>query len=753
MTKITRIISNNRKLISISLLFFLFSALFTLLLTWKMGIHMGSYYFSPEIPGDGIATIASNWYNEYAGENDLPEPITDFYAYPFGYDRRGVPVYPLSLGLMNQLTRIIGPQAAYNVLIFLSFPLAALCMFLLIYYLTGSYGGAAVAGFFYGFSPWLTARAFNHVNLSAVYTLPLFVLAIIVFQKRRDVISACFVALILIVTIFTDLHLSLFCVFLAATWSAANFFSKKSKEGSGTRKPGLKFLDRTRLQFVLLILFIIVISAAAAVPCIKSILFEDPTVIPGQEQRGVEAAVDFSSDPWNYITPPVYSALWGGLTSDFTLSRLGARTTNEVTAYPGIMTAALAVACLYLVRKKNALSEKHGSEVEDINAPYLAGERGRLLNKTVNFSVLSVVLAFILSMPPLVYIGDTAIPTPSIVTAAIPFFRYYCRWALVVTFGLCILAGIGFALISRKWRLDKKKTAVFGLVVIALFIIDTTIVPPFRSQNIRTVPEVIEELADYPKDEPVTIYPLAQGEQYATFHYFYLQQFHQHPMLNGIKPSTEADLYRSALKDIYSPYTPRMLSALGIDKAVILNNYYSDNDVFSDPASAPFNPELMPDGYSPATETEDGYIYDISAKPAGVFPLYYSNFTSPALQNDGRSWSAMVRPTGQILLNRVSNEEAYSFSIEIENPGTAGTLSVSLEGKKILEETLPAGRTLLVIPRLELLEKSEKLELKWDGDPVSLDGKMFRASGPIDTYLLFSSPEFNEIDTPANRGL
>ena len=119
----------------------------------------------------------------------------------------------------------------------------------------------------------------------------------------------------------------------------------------------------------------------------------------------------------------------------------------------------------------------------------------------------------------------------------------------------------------------------------------------------------------------------------------------------------------------------------------------------------------------------------------------------PAMQKDGRSWSAMVRPTAQILLNRISNEDAYSFSIEIENPGTTGTLSVSLEGNKIQEEKLANGRTQLVIPHLELTGKSEKLEFKWNGDPVTLDGKSFRTSGPINVYLLFSSPELNEIDT------
>jgi len=54
-------------------------------------------------------------------------------------------------------------------------------------------------------------------------------------------------------------------------------------------------------------------------------------------------------------------------------------------------------------------------------------------------------------MPPLVKIGSTSIPTPSIVMRAIaPFFRFYSRWALVVTFALAILAAIGFYLLWKS---------------------------------------------------------------------------------------------------------------------------------------------------------------------------------------------------------------------------------------------------------------------------------------------------------------
>ncbi|MBN1288988.1 MAG: hypothetical protein JXA49_05050 [Actinobacteria bacterium] len=747
MVGITGAVKKNKKLISASLLFFIFCSAVTMVLAWQMWVHMDSYYFSPEPPGDGMGTIATNWYNEYARENDLPEPVTDFFAYPFGYDRRGQPVYPLATGLMNQLTRVIGPQAAFNILILMSFPAGALLMFLLIYFLTGSYSGAVVGGFLYGFSPWHVARTFNHVTLSAVHTLPLFALAIIIFWKRKDAPSALLTAGAFIIAAYTDLHLALFCVFLSIMWWASGLFNKRGIMSENGENIRAKAVDNQKVRFALLVMFVVIFSVAAVAPYTKNIFYRDPAVFTEQETRGIEATVDFASDPWNYVVPPAYSSFWSGLTDDFISPRLEKRTISEVTAYPGIITIALALACLYLVRKKNALSDKYGLEVQYIGTPGMIGDHGKTLNRAVNFSVLSIVIAFILSMPPLMTIGNTRVPTPSIVISAIvPFFRYYSRWSLVVTFGLCLLAGIGFALLKRKWRLGKRTTAAACLAAIMLFTVDTTIVPPFRSKEIRVAPEVITKLAGFPKYEPVAIYPLAQGQEYATLYYFYLQQFHLHPMLNGIKPATEADLYRLALKDIYSPYTPKMLKALNISKAIVLNDYYADKNYGNYPVGAPFDPGKMPEGYTLAAKTDDGCIYEITAEPAPVFPLYNTNFTPPAILEDGRSWSVMTGPTGQILLKRVSDHTKYSFSIEVYNPGEAGTVRVKVDDRTIEAVNLETGKSLLYVPELELYDESETIEFEWDGSPVQLDGKQFRTGEEIDAFLLFSNPQLSELD-------
>jgi hypothetical protein len=702
----------------------------TVILTWPLVKNPNRYYFSAEVPGDGIGTIAADWYSAHAEEADMEGPVTRFYAYPFGSDRRGTPQYPLAAGLGNQLSRIIGAQPAYNALVFFSFPMAGIFMFALILYLTGSYAASFLGGFIYAFSPWHTARAFDQVSLTAIYTLPLFLLALIVFTKRRDVISALGLAAAWIIAFYTDFHFGLFTGFMALCWLAVVALQAWRGKGAGGwilsgGKPGWR-------RTVLLMTMVVVLTAAANAPYISEVFYKDPKVFPGSQRGGVEETTKFSADLWNYVIPPAHAVTWRWFTNDFVPPRLGSRTSNEVTSYPGIVTVALAVAALYLTlrRKRDATSE-----AEDTS------RRGPL-RTTVIFCAILVVAAGVLSLPPQYKLGGLKIPTPSmLVVYLVPIFRYFARWAIVVTFGLCLLAGIGFYALtsSRGWG----RRAIWSVCIAAvlLFTVDVSIVPPLRAHDISRPPEIIKRLAAYPKDEAVAIYPLAQGSEYATLHYFYLQQFHGHPMLNGIKGSTESDLYRLALKDIYSPYTPRMLRALGIDKVVVLNGYFASKAYGNYPTGVPFDPQKMPDGYELADKTSDGYIYNVVAEPADVFPLYWSNFTAPSVLEDGRAWAVMVRPQGEILLVNRGGKAVYSFVITVVNPGEQGNLTFSLDGREVSSVALQSGARRVVLPGLELTGGRHTLKLQWDGKPKSVSGDPFRSAGDLDAYLLVSSPE------------
>ncbi len=732
--KLTDWTRRNQRMMAACALAFLVYAGFAILLTWPLVANPNRYYFSPEVPGDGIGIIADNWSSAHTKETDTRGPVTRFYGYPFGVDRRGVPVYPLDMGLRYQLTRVIGAQAASSALVLLSFPLAGLVMFLLVFIITRDNAAAFLGGFLYAFSPWHTSRAFDQVSLTATYTLPLFALALMIFWKRRDLISALGLAAAWIVAFYSDLHFGLFCVLIALCWivSASFFGWRRKRSGRASPLPA----KATGARTLLLVALIIAITAVAVAPYLSAALYRDPKLFPGSGRGGIKEVSDFSANPWNYVVPPAHTVAWRWFTDDFVRARLGQRTSNEVTSYPGIITLALAlVALLVAIRKRKTIPDGNGRSAD-------------LLNITIAFCAVAVIAAFLLSLPPQYKVGGTKIPTPSILVAyLVPMFRYFTRWAIVVTFGLCLLSGIGFYTLTASlgWRRRLKWAAC--AVLLLLFVVDVIIIPPFRAQDIRRPPEVIDKLAEYPKKEPVAIYPLAQAGEYAQLYYRYLQQFHGHPMLNGTKPATESDLYRLVLKDIYSPYTPRMLKALGIEKVVVLNDFFSNKDYGNYPYGKPFEPERMPPGYRLAARTSDGYIYDVVAEPAVVFPLYYHNFTPPSILQDGHAWVAMTSPKGETLLVNDGSASSYSFTITVADPSAPGRLTFSLDGREVSSVELDTGAQRVTLPGLYLAPGRHTLSLQWSGKPVSIDGTPFRSPKNLEVYLLLSAPELQE----ANR--
>lgn len=94
---------------------------------------------------------------------------------------------PIAVGIYTQpvtdipgalLSRVIGPVAAYNWLVLMSFPLSAAAAYLLARFLALSPAGAAVAGAAFAFSPFHFAHAAYHPHIAQVQWVPLYFLAL-----------------------------------------------------------------------------------------------------------------------------------------------------------------------------------------------------------------------------------------------------------------------------------------------------------------------------------------------------------------------------------------------------------------------------------------------------------------------------------------------------------------------------------------------------------------------------------------------
>ncbi|MHB8896502.1 MAG: YfhO family protein [Candidatus Geothermincolia bacterium] len=716
-----------------------------LALTYPLVTSMSRRIFTPGVSHDGVGTIAQTWFTNYAKQMGWSSKVTTFFAYPFGYDLTSVN-YPLTNGLMALMARAVGAQASYNILIILSFPFAGLAMFLLAYYVTKSITASLLSGFLYAFSPWHIFRSFDQVTLAQIYVLPLFLLAVIYLWKKRSVVAALLVTMALAGAVLTDYHFGLFCGLILVTWAFSSWLydkvaGRKAKAGSHT------------WRLAVLVVASLLVAAIICAPTIKDLFYKDPAVIADTGERSTDVVVSYSASPLDYVVPPAYSVLWRGLTGKYVAQHLGKSGTHEVTDYPGIITFVLAgVAVFYTFRRKKkpvVSPSENGDDAGDSHAraddkdddsdPVIVNETD-VCSKTVYFGVVTAVTAFILSMPPIVKIKGVSIPTPSIIIRSIaPPFRFYSRWALVVTFSLALMAGVGFYLFTRAREWNSRKTIIACLICALLFAIDVTIVPPTRSQDIATPPATVAALAKYPKSQPVVFYPLSPGRYFIPLWYHYYQMEHKHPMLNGSKPGTLGDEYNSVLKDIYAPYTPAMLKGLNIRKVAVLNNYFK----IMFPVGLDFDPAMMPAGYRLDKKTSDGYLFDLVGPGADVFPLYYTNFTPPVILEDGKAWSAMLRPRAELQIQNKAGDTTREFSISFSNPGPEGTISAVLDGISIGKVRVGHGDGELTIPGVHLARKQHILSLAWDGPSVKTDGAPFSRSGDIDVYLLWTRPQFS----------
>jgi len=175
-------------------------------------------------------------------------------------------------------------------------------MFALILYLTSGYAASFLGGFIYTFSPWHTARAFDQVSLTGIHTLPLFFLALVVFSRRRDVVSALGLAAAWIIAFYTDFHFGLFTAFMALCWISAVAY--QAWRGKGAKGWTLSSVRKSSRRTMLLIALVIVLTAAATAPFVSDVLYKDPKVFPGSGRGGAEETTRFSADPWNYVIPP-----------------------------------------------------------------------------------------------------------------------------------------------------------------------------------------------------------------------------------------------------------------------------------------------------------------------------------------------------------------------------------------------------------------------------------------------------------------
>jgi len=503
------------------------------------------------------------------------------------------------------------PVLVHNVLLFATFPLAGLTMFLLVRHLTRHAGAAALAGLLYAFCHYRFGQL-SHLQLMSHQWLPLLLLGLhrSVAEGGRWPAVALAVAAFLVQALTSGVHTALTVITggLFVAWVA----------GPVHRPP----LDR--------------VARRAAVAAALAALVLVPTLVPyylvQQELgfvRGLAEVEGYSARPEAYLTlPPIHP--W--------FETLGARFHRaEGSLFPGVVLAGLAVAGALRGRRRTRapapavdtgpgrwprwLDRVLASALLLIGAntallggfvfwlgplrvshhrfggPLLVLAGALLLRRAVNgrpvplpglgwlrrlgwpnvpgYYVALTLVGAVGSFGPTLWIGETPVAAPLYrqlyeLVPGFAAFRVPSRFALLVMTGLAVLAGYGAAAIARATA-PVARVAVLG-VLGGLAVLEVLAAPlPFASAP--PVPGDADRwLAAAPAPGPVVVLPLhPESEAYAEAARLVGSTAHWRPLVNGYAGFFPPGYWATveSLNAFPAPDAVARLRALGVRYVVV----------------------------------------------------------------------------------------------------------------------------------------------------------------------------------------
>lgn len=387
-----------------------------------------------------------------------------------------VPLYALTANVV----------LSYNVFILACFVAAGASMYGLTFRLTTSKYAAAIAGFIYGFSPYMVVRAMQHPNLLMTFVLPLLAWSVIKFldgpTKKRAVIVACAV---LLTGLSSSYYLVGAMVFLgiAAAWEFRMLWSKAHR------------------TVVLLCAALVIV--AAALPSLPMLLAWSP----GNMMQANERQYDIDgSRLTNMVLPHPFTNVFGSITEKPYASfakRWGGPGDWEATSYFGLpVIAALLLAAVHW-RKWQA-------------------QRSRFwLIVTATFTVLS--------MGTFIEVFGLRIPLPfDLLRHVFPFsqLRTVNRLFIFALMAAAVLAGLLLAELPK--RLGRSRLIAVTIVLAALLLAERLVFPYYTLK--MTVPDFYRRIAAEPGQFAIADLPIWYPG-YSLYDYY--QTAHLRPVVTG----------------------------------------------------------------------------------------------------------------------------------------------------------------------------------------------------------------------------
>jgi hypothetical protein len=440
----------------------------------------------------------------------------------------------LSFFLFAPLTWLTNEAFTYNLLLFLSYFLSGLFTYLWIKRLTHSRFAGLVSGLIFLLLPYRLAHGYVHLNLVSTQFIPLFFWALdSALLPERPALRQ-----LVLLALSTFLIGAMSQYYLVICLSCALIYALFSR-------PNLRYLLFQGWKFAV---------SALAGGLVSSLPYLPIWLDNGFKQTTIEFSRGGSAGLLNFFIPAHLHPLWGWLAwkADPSLNWV------EFSIYIGLVALILALL---------AISWR--------NSPYRSNQRIWLATLLFAFVMALGTDLHLFAGQPLM--AEHPIWLPAYFFSRLPLIgimRVWARYAVLVSFFVALLAGIGIA------RLEAHPgfRPIWKFLILALIVLDFM---PGKLYSIEIQPRPIDQwIAAQPGDFSLAFIPNTAGNNYLAI-YASLTHEKKLPAFLRVPPPKPYDRFAHLLENFPEPSSLVALRRLGFRYIILESAYYDGQEHLS----------------------------------------------------------------------------------------------------------------------------------------------------------------------------
>lgn len=531
-------------------------AAFTALWFNRLLLHAGSAVLYG--PNDESYGIRQYWGAEFLHLNPFTETRDPLNGAPEGLPiATAVQVANFMIpATIWTLHYVVGFTAASNIYLLGGLVLTGFSAYLLLERLGLHPVAAFYAAYAFTFNPWMLTRAgAGHSGFMQAWIFPLLVAAMLYVHRRRTVVAAILVGLVLALAFYDNSYYGLMAGLVFAIFWIVDF----------ARQPGW----HDRLWSFTLMDVAFVTAVVAFIPALVAWLSNRRAISAGVSNP-VQEVQSLGATTQAYLFPPARNPVLGRITTHFYPEAVSKWSEN--TLYLGWSLIAIGIVGAVLVLRRHPIT---------------------IATPTRRYFLVAVAIlvpaAFLMSLQRETTWFGLTIPMPSyVLTEFTTFWRVFARFALLVTFGLAVLAGVALTAALARGRIGVALTAAaFALLVfeycqgiLPIYRLDPA---PYSTWLARQPPGIV---ANYPMptDSDAAIKLLART--------YYQQVYNHHAqfmLFGGGYGGTREDAIRVLVRYVTDPVTPGVLKAEGVRYILLHDDVYREEGVTPPPVPTGFH--------------------------------------------------------------------------------------------------------------------------------------------------------------------